>query len=211
MVVSVCSGKAETEASGHLGILCVCLDKEWSSLYASRVADEHLWKKEKNGGKRNLIHHHHNYKDGLYELLEALRNCTKLPIHVLFQHPAPVSRATAKTKEGKQDLGYIASASNHCIAALQDHHINSIHFVYDEHSRRDKTSWKGDDLKKLSTSKCDDSTLSNLCVSHPKEVSAVGESSVNHPLFGMINRVGWAKFKMGIGSKECAFSITNND
>jgi hypothetical protein len=209
VVVSVCSGKAESEASCDLGTLCVCLDKDWSALYASRVADTHLWKKEKNSGKTNLIHHHHNYKDGLYELLQAISSSINMPIHVLFQHPAPHNDPTSKG--GKMDLGYIASASKDCILALQDHHINSIHFVYDEHSNREKTSWKGDDLKKLSTSKCDDSTLSNLRVSLPKEVSAVGESSVNHPLFGTIKRVGWAKFKMGIGSQECAFSITNKD
>lgn len=36
---------------------------------------------------------------------------------------------------------------------------------------------------------CGDSTLSNVCVSRPTEVSAVDDSKVNHPLFGKIDRV----------------------
>ena len=51
----------------------------------------------------------------------------------------------------------------------------------------DKTTWKGDNLKSLSTSKCDKSSLINISVSEVAEVSAVDEDTVNHPLFGKID------------------------
>ena len=40
IVVSVCCGRAETEANCDPRVLCVCLDSDGSSLYASKVAME---------------------------------------------------------------------------------------------------------------------------------------------------------------------------
>ena len=208
VVVSVCCGRAETEANCDPRVLCVCLDNDGSSLYASKVAQYFLWKKMKNKGKTNLIYHHHDYKEGLYELLQDIRSRIKVPMHILFQHPAPSSDPTSQS--GRQHLAKLAAASRDCINALQNQHADSIHFVYDEHSSPDKTTWKGDNLKSLSTSKCDESSLINISVSEVAEVSAVDEDTVNHPLFGKIDRCGWAKLKMKTGCCERAFSIKNN-
>ena len=207
VVVSVCCGRAETEANCDPRVLCVCLDSDGSSLFASKVAEYFLWKKMKNKGKTNLIYHHHDYKEGLYELLRDIRSRIKLPMHVLFQHPAPSSDPTSQL--GRKHFAKLAAASRDCIKALQHKHADSIHFVYDEHSSPNKTTWKGDDLKSLAISECDESSLINISVSEVAEVSAVDEDTVNHPLFGKIDRCGWARLKMKTGCCESAFSIKN--
>ena len=203
IVVSVCSGRAETESHSQPGDVCLCLDVDLTALFASKVADYFKWKRQ---GKRNIISGYHNMKEGLRTLLHAIKSQTNLPVHVLFQHLAPSSDPTSKA--GKKSRDVIASASKDCISALQEKMVESVHYVYDYNSSSSKTTWKGDDLKRLATSKCDPSVLGKLEVTNPVTICGIDEDQVNHPLFGVIPRCGWALLKKG--GCEMAFSITNN-
>ena len=146
--------------------------------------------------KGNMLYHFHNMEHGLLDLLTKIHGRVNIPIVVLFQHPCP-----------KGDRSSIALASKACIVSLLQNSVDSIHFVYDTHWSNNKTSWKGNMLQHLSLSMCEELHQS-LTVTDPVMISDENENTVNHPVFGMVQRSGWALMKKG---KEMTFRITTKN
>ena len=189
IVVSVCAGRGETEM--HSKELCLCLDTDKRSLFSSALATKYLLR-----GKGNVLHHHHNMKDGLLPILKSIKAKTSLPIHVLFQHPSPTG--------GKESRDDIASATLACASAVTDHIIESICYVYD-YNTSGKTCWKDNEFQNTCLSKCSPNQRRALCISTAKVVCDIGSTSVNHPVLEFVQRCGWALMKKGC---EIPFSIT---
>lgn len=188
IILSVCSGRSEIEMQSN--DLCVCFDINKRSLYASKFAEQYM-----SSRKGNVLYHYHNMQHGLFALLRDIRHRVNMPVDVLFQHPCPTG-----------DNNSIAFASKDCIQALLQDAVNSIHFVYDTHLSNRKTFWKGNQLQHLSLAKCAD--LSDLLtVTEPVIISEANECTVKHPVFGSVQRSGWALMKKG---SEMAFSITKS-
>lgn len=174
----------------HSNDLCLCLDIDKRSLFSSALATKYLFR-----GKGNVIHHHHNMKDGLMGILKCIKTKTSLPIHVLFQHPSPTG--------GTESREAIAYATAECAQAMLDHIIDSIHYVHDFNTCG-KTCWKENELQRACLAKCKPSQRSLLCISTPTVVCEPDSTRVDHPLFGAVPRCGWAIMKKGY---EIAFSI----
>ena len=169
--------------------LCICLDTDKRAIYAGKFAAQYL-----SNRKKNVLFHHHDMRNGLLQLLTDIRKRANLPLIVLFQHPCPTG-----------DNEVIALACLECVSAMQHDIVQSIHFVYDCHSSTTKTYWKGNSLKNLSISKCNRYSDA-LEVSDPVVVCDINDMIVEHPVFGKLNRSGWALMKKGY---EMAFHIKN--
>lgn len=173
--------------------LCVCFDNDKRSIFVSKFSSTYL-----NRAKSNVIHHYEDMADNLYSLLGSIFDKTKMPIHVLFQHPSPSS-----TKKSQDD---IAKASNQCFLALQSKAIVSVHYVYDHHPSIAKKCWRGNDLKELCLSQCSFHLHTRLCITEPLPACNIDDITVNHPLFGKVRRCGWASMKQG--AHEMAFNVS---
>ena len=143
--------------------------------------------------KGNVLYHYHNMQQGLFSLLKEIRHRVDMPVAVLFQHPSPTG-----------DNNAIALASKDCVQALLQGACTQIHYVYDSHLSKKKTFWKGNQLKQLSLSRCEDLSES-LTVTDPVTISDANECMVEHPVFGHVKKSGWALMKKG---SETTFSIT---
>ena len=186
IVVSVCSGRSGTEMQGD--DLCICLDTDKKSLFASVVASKYLYSK-----KNNVIFHHHNMKENLAKLFHSLHELTKIPVTVLFQHPNP-SKDSISTKS-------IALACKDCVEALHSATVDSVHFTYDSSS---KNCWTEDRLKKIIFSKCSLEMEQGVSVSVAKCICKTDEKDYTHPVFGTVTRTGWSLMKKG---QEMGFLI----
>ncbi len=187
--MSVCSGRSQTEV--HSDDLCLCLDKDKQSLFATAFALKYLCRR-----KNNIVYCHQKMENGLLNILTSLQHICCVPLVVLFQHPSPVSR----DKSGN----YLAEASRQCIMALGDGIIDSIHYIYDVHESSSKTSWKGKCLLVVST--CTEHQCNKIFISKPIVISKQESKTVHHPVFGITKRYGWANAKVG---KEMSFFITS--
>ena len=192
IVVSVCSGRSETEMQACSDDLCVCFDVDKRSLYASAISYKYLHPK-----KSNLLFHHHDMSSGLLNILHAIKIQTSLPIVVLFQHPSPTG--------DKLSRDAIAYASMDCMLAVTSRIVDSVHYVYDHHDAASKICWRGNTLQSLCTSKCKTETTNLLCVGQIQTICGQEQDKFAHPVFGVIDRRGWALFKRG---SERAFCVT---
>ena len=89
----------------------------------------------------------------------------------------------------------LASASADCLKGVLDKSIEGIYYVYDSHPSTFKITWKYNELREVILSKCVRTVCVPLVVSPPSIVSQLGDSSVFHPIFGLIDRSGLAKMK----------------
>lgn len=127
IIVSIGSGRAETEMES--GELCICLDRDKKSLYACAFAAKYLWKKS-----ANVVFYWYDIKEGISLLLSAIGLASKLPVVVLFQHPSPSKETKNRT--------ILQSTFEECIKAMENKVVESIHFVYDTTSETKGTCWK---------------------------------------------------------------------
>lgn len=176
----------------HSDELCLCLDIDKRSLFSSALATKYLFR-----DKANVVHHHHNMKDGLLAIFNLIKAKTNLPIYALFQHPSPTG--------GKVSRDAIANATVHCVDALLGSVIEGIHYVHDFNTKG-QICWKGNELQNTCLSKCALSQRKNLIISPARVVCTADSTFVDHPILGNVPRCGWAQFKKG---DEIAFSITS--
>ena len=189
IILSVCCGRSETESQSDDSDFSICLDIDKRSLFASKFAYKYVLKR-----KRSILFHHFDMNVGLGNLLESL-SVHKLPIVVLFQHPSPSPQPKSRNA--------IARASLHCIEGLLSGFVCSIHYVFDHNESTH--SWTFQELSNLAVSKCNDVTKASISVSNEATISQFEDTEVNHPVYGMVNRNGWALMKKG---EERTFNLS---
>lgn len=189
MIISLCCGVPITESQSK--VLCLCLDKNKKSLSAGVLS-----KKNSPGprGHSRTILAEFNYRQGTKKLLETLSKVTKKNLKVLLQHPSP-------SPAGIKDLSAACSDIMECLSTGI---VSSICFVYDFDPKPEKNCWTKEAL--LSLCEIDQLDVSSCFVSDLKCISRKGDTQVNHPLFGMTERFGWARMK---NSDEMTFSISS--
>lgn len=186
IVVSVGAGIAETEM--HSEEMCICLDVDKRSFYSSHFALKFLLSKKVN----NIIYHKHDMSVCLYSLLQVIKQSTKLQLVILFQHPCPT-----------KNLHKLSIASSDCFKALSESMVESVHYVYDWHSYPLKKCWNYDSLHTIITAQCYPPILESIEFTSQRTISEMTANQVQHPVFGLVPRVGWAALKNGI---EMSFS-----
>ena len=75
----------------------------------------------------------------------------------------------------------------YCMTALKERMVKEIHFVYDV--RHNTTCWCKKSLLKCFVSS---RHKMNYTISEEYIISEQGNDQVNHPLFGLTSRLGWA-------------------
>lgn len=181
IVISVCSGRSETEVQTSPEDLCVCLDMVKRSLFAAAFSHKYLQQH-----KSNLTFQQFDMGNGLQDFFSRLTVKSSVPILVLFQHPSNA----------------IGVAVRDCMILMQSGLISSVHFVFDYH--RSKNSWTDQPLKEVCLSKCPVDVRNAVHFTETVCISELKETLVLHPLFGDIDIGGWAKMKVG---KERCFSL----
>jgi len=178
IIISLCCGRSETEMQSPASDLCICLDVDKRSLYASAFTHKYLHR-----NRANLLFHHFDMSKGLFQLIKSLSSHVNVQISVLFQHPSPSPET--------RNINAISAAVADCIEALMTDLISTCHFVYDCHKLDNKR------IQSLCNLNIPIKYREYIVVSSASLISLLGENKVNHPLFGMIRRVGWAKMKGG--------------
>lgn len=173
--------------------LCICLDVNKRSLYASAFTHKYLYR-----NRAKLLFHHFDMSKGLFQLIKLLSSHVDIPISVLFQHPSPSPET--------RNINAISTAVADCVDALRADLITSCHFVYDSHNSKHTSDWDSKRIQSLCNSNIPIIYREHIVMSSASLISALGENKVNHPLFGTIGRVGWAKMK---GGEEWCFQIMN--
>ena len=141
----------------------------------------------------NIIFHKHVMSVGLYSLLQVIKQSTALPLVILFQHPCPT-----------KNLHKLSIASSDCCNALNETMVESIHYVYDWHSNPLKKCWDYETLQSIITARCSTSILECIEFTSQRTISEMNADKVQHPVCGLVPRVGWAALKKGI---EVSFSV----
>jgi hypothetical protein len=118
---------------------------------------------------------------------------TALPLVILFQHPCPT-----------KNLHKLSIASSDCFNALNETMVESIHYVYDWHSNPVKKCWDYETLQSIITARCSTSILECIEFTSQRTISEMSADKVQHPVCGLVPRVGWAALKKGI---EMSFSV----
>lgn len=195
VIVSICCGTAQTEMHSSSRDLNICLDVDKRALYVAVFSLKYLHK-----SKPNTIIQYHDMEHGLYNLLHSIQANTKLPILVLFQHPSPTTEI-----RHRQVLIKAAFECIKCLTILD--WVRSIHFVYDWSEKDGKTSWKKNELRYLLIKECYLSSQAlhdAITFTEDKNISYINTSMINHPVYGISKRRGWAQMKSG---QERAFSV----
>ena len=185
--MSVCAGMAETEL--HSEEMYICLDVDKTSFYSSHFALKFLLSKKGN----NIIFHKHDMSVGLYSLLQVIKQSTALPLVILFQNPCPT-----------KNIHKLSIASSDCFNALNETMVESVHYVYDWHSNPVKKCWDYETLHSIITARCSTSILECIEFTSQRTISEMSADKVQHPVCGLVPRVGWAALKKGI---EMSFSV----
>ncbi len=187
IVVSVGAGVAETEM--HSEEMCICLDLDKQSFYSSHFTLKFLLSKKCN----SIIFHRHDMSVGLHALLHVIWQRTALPLVILFQHPCTT-----------KNLHKLSIASRDCFHAFSETMVESVHYVYDWHSNPVKKCWDYDSLFRIITAQCPIPILVSIHFTSQKTISEIGADQVQHPVCGLVLRVGWAPLKNKI---EVSFSV----
>lgn len=190
IILSVCCGRSEAEMRSK--DLCICLDVDKRSLFASRFAAHHCYSKN-----HNVIHHYHNMNDGIYDLSKKISRVTGKKVIILFQHPSPASATRSRND--------LSSASFDSIRALADGHVSEITYVYDTNSHARGNCWKGRELLDVALSRCTDHLMESIKITEPKLVCHINSTTFIHPVFGSCERTGWSLLKIG---EETYFTLT---
>jgi hypothetical protein len=99
----------------------------------------------------------------------------------------------------------LSKAISDCIKALHLQLITECIFVYNCHLSKSIGKWNNQRIQSLCRSNVPEEIKEQIVLSEPNLVSGLKEERVNHPSFGFIGRVGWAKMK---GGEEWGFRIT---
>jgi hypothetical protein len=102
-------------------------------------------------------------------------------------------------------INAISASLADCVEALKTDLITACHFVCDCHKSEHTSNWDNKRIQSLCNSNIPIKYREYIFVSSASLISLLGKNKVNHPLFGMIRRVGWAKMK---GGEEWCFLMT---
>ncbi len=196
IVISVCSGSAQTEMHSSPSDLNLRLDVNKRSMYTAIFSLKYLYRR-----KSNMIIQHYNMKEGFHHLVSTIRSYTRLPIVILFQHPSP------STQVGLCEV--MIKAALECMYLISINVVTSIHFVYDWTTIVGKTCWQKNELRHLLIKECylSPSLVTSLTLTKDRKISFGKTSIMIHPVYGVTKRYGWAQMKSG---KERAFSVLKN-
>jgi hypothetical protein len=151
------------------------------------------------GSKKNVIFSKFDYSQ--HELLDFIRLVhleANLPVVLLFQHPSP--SADEKSRQALQ------TAVCESAKSLQLLYSSSIYFIFDCNSTVGKNTWSYLTLTKFVTDSIRSLSESELFVISDEEtLSSPSDNEVDHPIFGKIDKVGWAQKKSG--GWEVGFSL----
>ena len=81
--------------------------------------------------------------------------------------------------------------------------------MYDWHTHPAKKCWDYDSLFTIITAQCPISVMSCLEFRPQKSISEIGSDKVQHPVCGLVPRVGWAAWKNGIEVSFCVLKKCN--
>ena len=135
-----------------------------------------------------------DFSENIEELLKKIKK--KLPnktIRVLMQHPNP-----SLDEKNQYNMSCLFVSLKMCLELCI---ILDITFVYDFSHKRN--TWSISKLLTLFMNNIDEKSVSQYSVGEEKIISLKG-CNVDHPLFGNINRYGWASMKK---SDEYTFSM----
>ena len=188
IVVSVGAGSGVTELSSSILTLCVDINKRSLFTGLSQIDGEI--------STSSTIFALMDYSTDITKLLEGIKNA--LPgkvIHVLLQHPNP-----SIDEDNRSKLALLFESLR--LSLLNGISYN-VTFVYDFSTNRN--TWTKATLQSLFMHNSNEShfnvTVENL-------VSCKGDNNVNHPLFGITKRYGWAAMR---NCDEYSFSISFNN
>jgi len=194
VIVSVCCGSAQTEMHSSSRDFNICLDVDKRALYSALFSLKYL-----HEGKSNMIIQYHDMKDGFYDILHTIQTNTQLPILILFQHPSPTTEIRHRQA--------LIKAALHCIMCLFIiDEVQSIHFVYDW-NENSNTCWQKNELRLFLLKECYLSSaalLHSITFTDDINISYINTSMINHPVYGITKKRGWAQMKFG---QERAFSV----
>ncbi len=173
--------------------LCLCIDNDKRALFSSAFGLKHL-----NTATKNLIYYHHNMNDHLKELLYQVQQATRLPLVVLFQHPSPSNDSKSR--------GNLFGAIDACIKSLLSGVIVGIHFIFDcrPNYLSSGKCWNKMELECHIRSTYQSELMQFTC-KETKKICEYGETMIEHPTFGFVERKGWALMKKG---EEYCFCIS---
>ena len=120
-------------------------------------------------------------------LSTSSKQSTALPLVILCQHPCPT-----------RNLHKLSIASRDCFYALAETLVDSVHYVYDWHTNPVKKGWQYKNLKSIITAQCPTPILECLEFTFQRTISEMRADKVQHPVCGLVPRVGWAALKNGI-------------
>jgi hypothetical protein len=195
VIVSVCCGYAQTEMHSSSSDLNLCLDVDKRSLYSALFSLKYL-----HEGKTNMIIQYHDMKDGFYDILHSIQKYTQLPILILFQHPSPTTEVRHRQALIKAALDCIMCLTNISV-------VQGIHFVYDWNEKAKKTCWQKNELRSLLLKECylsSPAPPNAITFTYDRNISYINTTVINHPVYGISKRRGWAHMKYG---QERAFSV----
>lgn len=153
--------------------LCICLDVSKRALFCANL-------RLSLTSKTNLIIRYFNWKQDILDLLYHL-STHKFPlINVMFQHPSPnVNRDYRESfsEAGMQSLLSLKLGRIHAVYIIFD-------FIHGKHC------WSQKSVQKCFTKYwCDDIIATASCISGSQD------KEIKHPIFGKMQRMGWAKHK----------------
>ena len=133
----------------------------------------------------------------IYTLFTSLKKeYPSIDIHILFQHPSP----------GLGERNAYSIVGEHCINALILKHIVCISFVFDLNPNKESKCWTYKSLCNCFLSKINKSKVrERLIISNDIIISQVHEEMMEHPIFNVVRRKGWASLR--VGNEHC-FCIT---
>lgn len=146
-------------------------------------------------GRSNLLFQKFDMGKGLLTYIRKLYAATDVPIVLLFQHPSPSANS--------KNTNSFATATNDCALALSLGLIKSVFFVFDHH--KTKNCWTGKSIQALCKSKWSSTLKSSVKMSPVTCICEQDQIQVNHPVFGIVQRAGWAKMKAGQELSFCMY------
>jgi hypothetical protein len=85
--------------------------------------------------------------------------------------------------------------------------VQGIHFVYDWNEKAKKTCWQKNELRSLLLKECylsSPAPPNAITFTYDRNISYINTTVINHPVYGISKRRGWAHMKYG---QERAFSV----
>ena len=180
VILSLGCGNGATELLSNK--LCICLDVDKRAIFSGMIQLH----KNKNIDCNKIVYGIFDYSTTLLDLCKDLKEIVgnNKQIRVLFQHPTPSCNEGIRQK--------LTKAITQVRTALIESYVKDVVFVYDSDINRN--TWSEEYLLDLFFNGVGKEEKPKLLYdSEPIEVYHDG--TVSHPIFGRINKYGWAKMR----------------